>query len=792
MFLRNHDELTLEMVTDEERDYMYQEYAVDPRMRLNLGIRRRLAPLLENDRRKIELLNSILFTMPGAPIVYYGDEIGMGDNIFLGDRDGVRTPMQWSLDRNGGFSRAEPQRLYLPVINDSVYGYQAVNVEAQQLSPFSLLNWMKRLIQVRKAHRAFGRGSIEFLLPDNEHVLAYLRKYEGDVVLLVHNLSASAQPARLDLNEYQGTVPVELLGQTEFMPIQAAPYPLTLSPYGFYWFVLRHPVKPTALSADTDLAGRLREWGDEDAGFLANRDNVVRMLAGLSPGWLQQQRWFRSKSREMTKLELLDYGVAPSSEGASVLLAVLRVQYREGPSDSYLLPLSLRPPLRPSEEEPPPILSMATATRDVGLYDAMYDPAGASALLRLAETDGVVTGTGAFRGRRTRAWSRLTGDREPVRIHPGEQSNTSVVMGEAAILKVFRKLEPGLNPDIEISRYLVEETEFQALAALAGWIEYTAPDGTATSLAGCFEYIPNRGDAWDYTLTTLVRFLSAASRSAADPSTAAGDAALRRMTGGYFDAIAAIGRVTAEMHLALASAGPDQPDFVPEPILSEEVQRWIEMDQRAAATTLADAARQLRTIPKAFPAHLKERLAAVVREGPDLRQRLEDCRFLAATNTRKCRIHGDYHLGQVLRAKDPSRIGEWVVLDFEGEPQRPLAERREKQSPLRDLAGMLRSFNYAVQIALREFATDDLRVMNSLLAWSWQWERTVRSTFLESYREAAGDAGFLPADPDVFDRVLGAFELAKALYELNYEINNRPDWIGIPLQGILEMEGRWR
>jgi maltose alpha-D-glucosyltransferase/alpha-amylase len=243
LFLRNHDELTLEMVTDEERDYMWSEYAKDPRMKLNLGIRRRLAPLLDNGRRRIELLNSLLFSLPGSPIIYYGDEIGMGDNIYLGDRNGVRTPMQWSGDRNAGFSRADSARLYAPVINDVVYGYQSVNVEAELRTPSSLLNWMKRLIRLRKRYKVFGRGNINFLHPQNEKVLAYTRNYEQEHVLIVNNLSRFPQPAEFDLRHYEGWTPVEMFGETRFPRIGELPYFLTLGPHSFYWFRLEPPTR---------------------------------------------------------------------------------------------------------------------------------------------------------------------------------------------------------------------------------------------------------------------------------------------------------------------------------------------------------------------------------------------------------------------------------------------------------------------------------------------------------------------------------------------------------------------
>ena len=245
IFLRNHDELTLEMVTDEDRDYMYYEYAADPRMKINVGIRRRLAPLLDNGRRRIELVNSLLFTLPGTPILYYGDELGMGDNVYLGDRDGVRTPMQWTGDRNAGFSKVDSARLYSPVITDPVYGYQANNVEAQLRTQSSLLNWMKRMIKIRKQYPVFSRGDIHFFDPVNPHVLAYTRHYENQTVLIINNLSRFSQPVEMDLSQYQGAVPVEMIGNTRFPAIGELPYFFTLGPHNFFWFRLEFPSPET-------------------------------------------------------------------------------------------------------------------------------------------------------------------------------------------------------------------------------------------------------------------------------------------------------------------------------------------------------------------------------------------------------------------------------------------------------------------------------------------------------------------------------------------------------------------
>jgi maltose alpha-D-glucosyltransferase / alpha-amylase len=779
MFLRNHDELTLEMVTDEERDYMYQEYADDPRMRLNLGIRRRLAPLMDNDRRKIELLNSILFTMPGSPIVYYGDELAMGDNIWLGDRDGVRTPMQWSPDRNAGFSRADPARLFLPVISDSLYGFQSINVEAQERSPFSLLNWMKRLIQVRKGHRAFGRGSIEFLRPENPHILAYLREHAGDVILVVNNLSATAQAVRLDLSRFAGRSPVELLGQTTFLPIDESPYSLTLAPYGFFWFGLRD-VRP----GEDEEPHVPRSWTEEELAMLGSPDTAAAVASAIPPEWLRRQRWFRAKAREVVAVELCDHAVWSPPGETPLLLTVLRVLYTEGEAELYALPLSLHPP---DGGEMEPVVTWVGDLGEVRLYEAMFDRSGAGALLRSIEDETTApTLHGVFRSGRTAALEAVQGRLSPVRRVESEQSNTSLIFGDRFILKLFRKLETGINPDLEVTRFLTEHTGFADLPRLAGWIEYRDDRGREASVAGLFEYIDNRGEAWAYTQRALGRYFAAASRSAADPSATAGREAVRRMMGDFAASARQMGRTIGAMHAALASADAADEAFAAEPVRAQDVHQWIAEMRRDSEAVVGELARRLESMPGGFPQELLHALGELVRDGPALSQRVSDLELLQKRGTTKIRIHGDLHLGQLLRraGADPGGAREWVVLDFEGEPARPLEARRARASPLRDVAGMLRSFDYAMRVGLRENAGGQMMGRASLEEWGTAWAREVRGTFLGGYREGAGDAAFLPADEGAFRRVLAVYELDKAVYELGYELNNRPDWIWVPILGI--------
>jgi maltose alpha-D-glucosyltransferase/alpha-amylase len=784
MFLRNHDELTLEMVTDEERDYMYREYAADPRMRINLGIRRRLAPLMENDRRKIELLNSILFTMPGSPIIYYGDEIGMGDNVWLGDRDGVRTPMQWSPDRNAGFSRAQPERLYLPAISDAVYGFQSVNVEAQEHSPNSLLNWTKRLIRVRKQHRAFGRGSIKFLEPANPHVLAYLREYQGDVILVVNNLSASAQAVQLDLAGYAGFTPVELLGETAFPLVDETPYAITLGPYGFFWFALRQ----VRAAGEEDFWQFPEEWAQQESEILADPRSVAETFSALPREWLLRQRWFRDKARELNEICLHDHGVLHGERAPNIVLALLEVRFVEGGKDLYLLPATLHPVAAPGAG-PEPIVTHATLRGEARVYEALGDRRVAGTLLQAILGESRIPGrTGAFGGHVTGAVDVGDAPRGPVRMMGVEQSNTSIIFNDQLVMKIFRKLEGGINPDLEVTRFLVERAGFRSVPALAGWLDYTPADGETHAVAGVFEFVPNGGDAWSVALKALDRYLSAASRSAADPETVTGREAVRRMAGEFFPAITRLGETTARMHLALASAD-DDPAFAPETIGEDDVQRAIEGFRKQVDTVLHDLGRQLEAIPGAFSASVREPLREVVRAAPDLRHMAEDLRALR-DETAKVRIHGDFHLGQVLRGTHDAPGGnEWYVLDFEGEPAKPLAERRSKQTVLRDVAGMLRSFNYAVRVASHEYQTDDLRVRMSLERWAHAWETEARSLFLNAYVRTAAGSRIIPRDPDVLARALAVFELEKAVYELGYEMNNRPDWLWVPVEGIRALLG---
>jgi maltose alpha-D-glucosyltransferase/alpha-amylase len=794
IFLRNHDELTLEMVTDEERDYMYSQYAADPQMRLNLGIRRRLAPLMENSRARIELMNSLLFSMPGTPIIYYGDEIGMGDNVYLGDRNGVRTPMQWSSDRNAGFSRTDPARLFFPVIMDPVYGYEAINVEAQERTPASLLQWMKRMIALRRQHTVFGRGTIEFIRTDNRKVLTYVRRDEQQTVLCVANLARTVQPVSVPLAQFAGLMPVEMIGQSEFPRITEQPYFLTLAPHGFYWFSLQESVVP--LTARTLPSPE--EYAEQPVLFAgvvweSMLDGSMRGLIerqALVP-FLQRQRWFGAKARPVSSARIVDWAVL--RRGAHpAFLAVVEVQYVEGGRDRYALPLAMSSGQEAEvieTQHAAAILARVSGARKGLLYDGLFDDGTCATLLASVQEGRAI----AMRGGALRATNiGLTAEGvpadalQPIVRGATDQSNSSVMFGNQLVLKLFRRLEGGLNPDVEIGQYLVERG-FTRVPPLVGDIQYARTGEAPASVMMLQRYVWNQGNAWKVTTDDLGRFFE---RALTLPQPTHPREAVQRwlttdadeppmevqQTIGVYLAVAqVIGRRTGELHAELA-AGADEA-FAPEPISHADLQRMAgEMRDHARA--------QLQLLERSLPGldDAKHSLAGrVLAQRGAFEAQFDSLAQLAEGGVRM-RSHGDYHLGQVLVTE-----GDVVILDFEGEPARPIAERRAKVSPLRDVAGMMRSFGYAAYVGLGVATATRPEDVDRLTPWASFWERWVSLAFLRAYGHAVRGSGILPADGDSAGKLLHAFMLDKALYELGYELNNRPDWVHVPLAGLLQL-----
>jgi maltose alpha-D-glucosyltransferase/alpha-amylase len=800
IFLRNHDELTLEMVTDEERDYMYRMYASDPAAKLNLGIRRRLAPLLNNDRRKIELMNGLLFSLPGTPVIYYGDEIGMGDNFYLGDRNGVRTPMQWSPDRNAGFSRANPQRLYLPPIIDPEYHYETVNVENQQNNPDSLLWWFKRTIALRKRFAAFGRGSIEFLRPFNRKVLAFLRKYQDESILVVANLSHAAQQTQLDLSEFKGITPVELFGRSEFAPVTDGQYYFTLGPYDFYWLSLQparaETLRPSVLPSQAAKAfPTLSETTDE----LFLKKNWF-VLEAVLLDYVRGRRWFRGKAREPWALQILDIlPVSGRSFDANVLLIV--VDYTEGDAETYLLPIISAPAEQAGgvlADYPYAIIARLKSTEGNGnsgslLYDALVNKDFCSFLMGAIERRRHIKGSiGEILASRTRVFRSGRGGPE-VALEPvpvkAEQTNTSIIYGDRLILKMFRRIEEGINPELEIGRFLTERTSFDHISQVAGALEYHTKKGATTTIATLQTFVHNEGDAWEYTLDSLSRYLKYVVAHPTVQVPPVPDKHLlsllkdppdlaQETIGPYLVSSQLLGERTAGLHTALASAHND-PGFAPEPF-SLLYQNSLSHAMRSFAAQIFQL---LRDRLKEIPDDLQENAQKVLDAQESISYRFHLVRDRKISGAR-IRCHGDYHLGQVLyTGKD------FVIIDFEGEPARSLSERRIKRSPLRDVAGMIRSFHYAAHSAVLGQSSPMPKTEESptLDRWAEFWYTWVSASFLKSYLSGMEQTRLLPSDPEQLKIILDAYLLEKVIYEIGYELNNRPDWLKVPLEGILQL-----
>jgi maltose alpha-D-glucosyltransferase/alpha-amylase len=832
LFLRNHDELTLEMVSDEERDYMYSVYAADPQMRLNVGIRRRLAPLMENSRRRIELMNSMLFSFPGTPIIYYGDEIGMGDNVYLGDRNGVRTPMQWSSDRNAGFSRADPARLYAPPIQDPVYGYQAINVEAQERYPFSLLNWMKRLITMRNQHRVFGRGTIEFIPCPNRKILAYLRRDEKETILIVINLSRTVQPAELDLKHFEGRVPVEMTGLTEFPRIGEHAYFLTLGPYASYWFALQtEAIQMTPKAAVAESAGAIDGppallVGVDWQNVLDSGTRVVLERQALGP-FMQRQRWFGSKSRHIRRAQISDW-VALRAGAHPAFLAIASLEYTDGWSDSYFLPLALvsgEDAERAMKQAPASVLARITGARKGVIIDGLLDDDTCDRLLALIErSEEKATVRGSVQGALVTSALDLNGDRRWVRPG-GDQSNSLAFVNDRYVLKLFRRIEPTPNPEYEIGRVLTERG-FTRTPTLAGALEYLRPGLEPGTLGVVQTAVKHQGSGWEFSIDELRRYyervaarvkrtdwqegregrdgldrreglerregwesaypappedpaaaLVARPAPPAHPAHPAPQAPLApppffaALENWYLSSAVTLGRRTAEMHLTLANAGGAA--FEPETFDADAVAALAEGMRSHAAASLDVLGDRMSALNDASRAAAE----AVLGDRDALLARFDEVRDVRDAGLR-IRVHGDYHLGQVLRSEE-----DFIILDFEGEPARSIAERRAKQSPLKDVAGMVRSYSYAAYAALFAFtmhAPDDYPVLEP---WAETWQHWAAEAFLSGYRSTIGEMPIVPSGA-AWTTLLRAFMLDKAFYELAYELNNRPDWIRIPLSGI--------
>jgi maltose alpha-D-glucosyltransferase/alpha-amylase len=796
LFLRNHDELTLETVTDEERDYMYRMYAHVPQARLNLGIRRRLAPLLNNDRKRIELLNALLFSLPGTPVLYYGDEIGLGENIFLGDRNGVRTPMQWSSDKNAGFSRANPQSLYLPVILDPGYHYEANNVEVQLSNPHSLLWWMRRLLALRKRWRALGEGKCEFLQPENRKVLVYLLRFQKETLLVVANLSRFTQPVELDLSALKGMVPIELFGRSGFPEITERPYFLSLAPHSFFWFSLepRSAGAPVPGGATTPALIRSISVSHHWREVFAERNRFG--LRELLPDYLKLQSWFRGKSKTIKLLAIKEFVPVTLEGGQEAVLLLLQVDYVEGDSEMYALPLAFAEGTdadKLRQQSPARIISELLLTEPARkgiLYDAFDSSHFCTAMLEwIWHKRGLKGAAGKIEALRMPALRALLGDDElPTPIASRhEQNNSSVIYGDKLILKLFRRLESGLNPEFEMTRFL-NSRGFAYCPKVGGALDYDGPGSARITLAVVSSFVPSAKTAWQYTMDALGRFYERVITGAAEaaPAPAAGSDPLSLITqdspspvetvGTYIEFSRLLGARTAELHIALASDS-DDPDFAPE-LQTTHHRRGLFQSMRSSAThTLRQLRRQLKNLPQQIQPSAQHTL--------DLEQAIvQSYRALGDidAHSSRIRIHGDCRLHQVLwTGKD------FVFIDFEGDSEVLISERRIKRSPLRDVAAMLRSIHYAARAGIDQHVErGSLPDENRSRADSWlrHWIISVSAEYLKSYFQTMSGNGILPDDAKDRQVMVRAYLLNQMVIEINRALPARSASLEIPFAGV--------
>jgi maltose alpha-D-glucosyltransferase / alpha-amylase len=789
IFLRNHDELTLEMVTDEERDYMYKVYVKDPKARINLGIRHRLAPLMGNNRKKIELLNYLLFSLPGTPVIYYGDEIGMGDNVYLGDRDGVRTPMQWSADRNAGFSETNPHKLYLPVILDPEYHYESLNVELQSQSTSSLLWWMKRLINKRKQYKALSRGDMKFLPCENPKILAFTRTYEDETILVIVNLSRYIQPAELDLDAFHGYVPVEVFSRNKFPSVkEASPYFFTLGAHDCLWFVLEKTKHRIDQESDLPLI-RLNQW--EDISSPASVELLERKI--LEP-YMMRMRWFGGKGRGIEDLQIAASATVTLVENSAIVL-LIEVRYDSGLPETYQLPIALGLDAfaqRLRDGCPQSVIARVKIGEKEGiLYDAIYGLELQEEILhKMAKDESIAADENeiVFYGNELLRTHVSEHERIRPRVLSGEQSNTSIIYDNKFFLKLFRKVDRSINPDLELTRFLTEEAHFQNTPAFVGAIEWRF-EKDSMILGLLQEMVEASGDAWTYMLERLDTFNEniLAQPEIAPPTPMRGNL----ISPVEYDSIPEdikhlieapvaeqaflLGVRTGEMHSLLARG--TTPEFKPEPYSLHYQRSLFAGLQSLVRGTFQSQARNMHKLSDEIRLE-----AQYVMDMKDEILNIFKRIYEHKIDVVKIRIHGDYHLGQVLyTGKD------FVITDFEGEPARSFSERRLKRSALRDVAGMIRSFHYAAYGSL--FLDNQIRKEDypKLMPFVEQWYHYMSGVFMSAYMETVKGSAFIPTDKGDLEILMTTFLLEKAVYELNYELNNRPDWVIIPLRGIRDI-----
>ncbi len=775
-FLRNHDELTLEMVTDEERDYMRKNYAADPKARINLGIRRRLAPLLDNDRNRIELMNILLFSLPGTPVLYYGDEIGMGDNYYLGDRDGVRTPMQWNANQNAGFSEANPQSLYLPVIIDPEYDYKYINVERQQHNTNSLLWWMKRTIAIRQRFQAFGRGTIKFLELSNSKVLAFTRSLEKEEILVVVNLSRFVEGVSLDLSDYQNCTPIEIFGDSEFPIIDEVPYFISLAPHGYYWFLLQ-PVEMLALTPTLLRSPEIEVdyFGDLFTNKVFTDEILKKYFLRVS--------WFGNKGRKIEEVQLIDNIPLVNEEQHQEIL-IVEVKFRKGLSELFQVPvifkeLEAEDDLWVKEE----VIGVASIGGKKGLIlDAFYDEGFRLSLLN---------DRAQFAKNKS-----LQFDLPPLEqmtassIKKTTIQYVSATYKEGYYLKFYRRIDVEPNPDYELNHWLTKEHNVEFVPDLLGAIFYKRKQ-FHISLVTVQPLVNHQGYGWDYVMDELKRVVEGITVNPFDLSGVVPEMSvydtisydtlpdlLKSVIDPIFiEKIDALAARTAQMHLALMNSnGKKAPLFEPE-LFSLHYQRSLFSSLKSLVRNTLTALKTQKHLLSESDQKVADSMLSKEKELLTFFKQIYKHKFEAS----KIRIHGNLHLEQIMMVNDDVMID-----DFDGTYDRPFSERRLRKSPLIDVAAMLRSIHYATTLTLIEQDKED-ELLKSMLS---AWYASIGSFFLQSYKsviQTAEVSEFIPDNEEDFKTLMEIFTLERALKELYYQLNYEIDRTILPMEGILHI-----
>jgi maltose alpha-D-glucosyltransferase/alpha-amylase len=679
---------------------------------------------------------------------------------------------------------------------DPVYGYQSINVEAQARNSSSLLNWTRRLIGERKKHRAFGRGSIFFLRPGNRKVLAYLREYEGESILCVANLSRYAQAVELNLARFEGRVPVELGGKTSFPPIGKLPYLLTLPGHGYYAFQLSPEAPAPTWHAqvlplkELPTLVLLESWRDLFSGRGGAKE-ILRAISNTTPDklrdevllpFLESRRWFAGKGNRMTGMALADIGAWRTPEG-SWLFAVVKLEFAEIPPQVYFLPLAIAWEEAGADLMPKygawALAKVRQKARVGMLYMAFGNPDFCRALLRSMGSPGDVSlGVGKLRFIRTGAYQNFI-DAEAlaaeIQYPAEEQSNVGVYFGMRAYLKGYMRLQSGINPEVEIGRFLTDESPYPNIASVLGAMEYVGRDGSSTALAIAQRFVRNQGSLWAYALEYLDRHMGGTLVPAeTQPPIASGDPHALFTTQAN-----KLGMRVGELHRAFAARTGD-PAFDPEPVTDADLAGWIETVRSDTTQTFDRLERKRPDLDEATRMQADELLA----RRHYLLDRLQQA-SVGVAGLMKTRYHGDLHFGQVLITAN-----DFVIIDFEGEPMRPVEERRAKGSPMRDVAGMVRSASYAAHATVTRLGAQHADRHAEFRGNALEWQAEVTGAFLAGYKAATAGLHSVPQDEAAFERLLNLFLIEKGLYEMRYELDSRPQWVAIPIRGLLELLDR--